>query len=41
MFVLAMISLTGSFVYLLREIWLATEFMNAQQSARFFKKGPK
>ena len=41
MFVLAMISLTGSFVYLLREIWLATEFMNAQQSARFFKKGPE
>lgn len=31
MFVLAMIALTGSFVYLLREIWLATEFMNAQQ----------
>lgn len=32
MFVLAMIALTGSFVYLLREIWLATEFMNTQQA---------
>jgi len=31
-FVLAMIALTGSFVYLLREIWLATEFMNTQQA---------
>jgi uncharacterized membrane protein YkgB len=31
MFVLAMMALTGSFIYLLREIWLATEFMNAQQ----------
>ncbi len=30
MFVLAMISLTGSFIYLLREILLATEFMNQQ-----------
>ena len=30
MFVLAMVSLTGSFVYLLREILLATEFMNQQ-----------
>lgn len=28
MFVLAMVSLTGSFIYLLREILLATEFMN-------------
>ena len=34
MFVLAMVALTGSFVYLLREIWLATEFMNAQQGVR-------
>lgn len=34
MFVLAMISLTGSFVYLLREIWLATAFMNRQQAHR-------
>lgn len=34
MFVLAMVSLTGSFVYLLREIWLATEFMNRQQAHR-------
>jgi uncharacterized membrane protein YkgB len=31
MFVLAMMALTGSFIYLLREIWLATEFMNTQQ----------
>ena len=30
MFVLAMISLTGSFIYLLREILLATDFMNQQ-----------
>ncbi len=30
MFVLAMVSLTGSFIYLLREILLATEFMNQQ-----------
>lgn len=34
MFVLAMIALTGSFVYLLREIWLATEFMNTQQGIK-------
>ncbi|MEK0435010.1 MAG: hypothetical protein RL369_1059 [Pseudomonadota bacterium] len=34
MFVLAMVALTGSFVYLLREIWLATEFMNTQQGVR-------
>lgn len=34
MFVLAMVALTGSFVYLLREIWLATEFMNRQQAHR-------
>lgn len=34
MFVLAMIALTGSFVYLLREIWLATEFMNTQQGVK-------
>ncbi|MEO0316972.1 MAG: hypothetical protein RL404_649 [Pseudomonadota bacterium] len=33
MFVLAMVSLTGSFIYLLREILLATEFMN--QRARW------
>lgn len=31
MFVLAMVSLTGSFIYLLREVLLATEFMNRQQ----------
>ncbi len=31
MFVLAMVALTGSFVYLLREVLLATEFMNRQQ----------
>ncbi len=31
MFVLAMVTLTGSFVYLLREVLLATEFMNQQQ----------
>lgn len=31
MFVLAMVSLTGSFVYLLREVLLATDFMNRQQ----------
>ncbi len=30
MFVLAMVSLTGSFIYLLREILLATDFMNQQ-----------
>ena len=34
MFVLAMVALTGSFVYLLREIWLATEFMNTQQGVK-------
>jgi uncharacterized membrane protein YkgB len=34
MFVLAMVALTGSFIYLLREIWLATEFMNAQQGIK-------
>jgi uncharacterized membrane protein YkgB len=34
MFVLAMVALTGSFVYLLREIWLATEFMNLQQGVK-------
>ncbi len=32
LFVAAMISLTGSFVYLLREVLLATEFMNRQQA---------
>ncbi len=37
-FVLAMVALTGSFIYLLREIWLATEVMNAQQSARLFRR---
>lgn len=31
MFVLAMVALTGSFVYLLREVLLATDFMNRQQ----------
>ena len=34
MFVLALIALTGSFIYLLREIWLATEFMNTQQGIK-------
>lgn len=34
MFVLAMVALTDSFVYLLREIWLATEFMNTQQGVK-------
>jgi hypothetical protein len=33
-FVLAMVSLTGSFIYLLREVLLATEFMNRQQDQR-------
>jgi hypothetical protein len=33
-FVLAMVSLTGSFIYLLREVLLATEFMNQQQRER-------
>lgn len=31
MFVLAMVALTASFVYLLREILLATEFLNQQR----------
>jgi predicted lysophospholipase L1 biosynthesis ABC-type transport system permease subunit len=31
MFVLAMVALTGSFIYLLREVLLATDFMNSQQ----------
>lgn len=34
MFVSAMVALTGSFVYLLREVLLATEFMNRQQAYR-------
>jgi hypothetical protein len=34
-FVLAMLSLTGSFIYLLREVLLATEFMNQQQRERW------
>lgn len=34
MFVAAMIALTGSFVYLLKEVLLATEFMNRQQAHR-------
>lgn len=33
-FVLAMVSLTGSFIYLLREVLLATDFMNRQQRDR-------
>jgi hypothetical protein len=33
-FVLAMVSLTASFIYLLREVLLATEFMNRQQDRR-------
>ncbi len=35
MFVLAMVALTGSFVYLLREVLLATDFMNRQQQRHF------
>lgn len=31
MFVLAMVALTGSFIYLLREVLQATDFMNSQQ----------
>jgi len=31
LFVLAMVALTASFVYLLREILLATEFLNQQR----------
>lgn len=34
LFVLAMVALTGSFVYLLREVLLATDFMNRQQRLR-------
>ena len=34
LFVLAMVALTGSFIYLLREILLATDFMNRQQRQR-------
>ncbi len=34
LFVLAMVALTGSFIYLLREVLLATDFMNRQQSER-------
>ncbi len=34
MFVLAMVSLTGSFVYLLREILLSPEFINQQKRWR-------
>lgn len=34
LFVLAMVTLTASFVYLLREVWLATAFMNRQQAHR-------
>lgn len=34
LFVLAMVALTGSFVYLLREVLLATDFMNRQQRER-------
>ena len=32
LFVLAMVALTGSFIYLLREIVLATEFLDAQRA---------
>ena len=32
LFVLAMVALTGSFIYLLREILLATEFLDAQRA---------
>lgn len=39
MFVLAMVALTGSFIYLLREILLATEFMNSQQQQRYRSEG--
>ncbi len=34
LFVFAMVTLTASFVYLLREVWLATAFMNRQQAHR-------
>lgn len=37
MFVLAMVALTGSFIYLLREVLLATNFMNGQQQR--YRKG--
>ncbi len=40
MFVLAMVALTGSFVYLLREVLLATEFMNRQQQRYFREREP-
>lgn len=36
-FVLAMLSLTGSFIYLLREVLLATDFMNRQHSKARYK----
>lgn len=41
LFVLAMVSLTGSFVYLLREIWLATEFMKDRQQAHRRERTPR
>lgn len=40
-FVLAMVSLTGSFIYLLREVLLATEFMNQQQRDRWQRSQPR
>ena len=40
-FVLAMVSLTGSFVYLLREVLLATELMNQQQRDRWQRSAPR
>jgi hypothetical protein len=40
-FVLAMVSLTGSFIYLLREVLLATEFMNQQQRDQRHRSTPR
>ncbi len=39
-FVLAMVTLTGSFVYLLTEILLATEFMNRQRQQHERRERP-
>lgn len=41
LFVLAMVALTGSFVYLLREVLLATDFMNRQQRDRVRLADPR
>lgn len=40
MFVLAMVALTGSFIFLLREVLLATDFMNRQQRQYRKDRGP-